>query len=253
MDMTFRTPIVKHLVFRDLYMNRKSILIFFGVLVGLLSLFGSIAKMDQNGPNPDFHFMWYGTFFFIFGIFQTGGVYTEFAQPATRQDYLLLPASHLEKWVSRWFRTLPLYILAFTLIYWVASWIMNLICLAAFGEFYLTFQPFHNEIFSFWKIFIVIHAVFSIGAIHYNKAATMKTTLTLFILLFAISLIGGMTAWSLFQSMTEGGVIIKPAFSFKLSEHMNYLLGITGKIILWFGLVPLFWWISYLKLNEKEV
>lgn len=253
MDMTFRTPIVKHLVFRDLYMNKKSALIFSGVLVGLLSLFGSIAKMDQSGADPEFHTMWYGTFFFIFGIFQTGGVYTEFAQPATRQDYLLLPASHLEKWVSRWFRTLPFYIIGFTVIYWIASWVMNIICLVAFGEIYLSFQPFQQNIFDFWQIYIVIHAVFMIGAIQFNKTATMKTALTLFILLFSVSIIGGAVAWILFQNIAESGMVVEPSFSFNLSEHTNYWLGKTGQILLWLILVPLFWWISYLKLNEKEV
>lgn len=253
MDMTFRTPIVKHLVFRDLYMNKKSALIFSGVLVGLLSFFGSVAKMDQSGPDPDFHNMWYGTFFFIFGIFQTGGVFAEFAQPATRQDYLLLPASHLEKWVSRWFRTLPFYILAFTVVYWLASWIMNLICLIAFGEIYLAFQPFHKSIFDFWQLFIVFHAVFMIGAIQFNKTATMKTALTLIVLLFAISILGGIVAWMLFQGMTEDAVLVEPIFSFNLTEHTSYWLGKTGQILLWVFLVPIFWWISYLKLNEKEV
>lgn len=253
MDMTFRTPIVRHLIFRDLYINKKSSLIFCGVLVGLLTLFGIFAKMDQSNPDPNFHLMWYGIFFFVFGIFQTGGVYVEFAQPATRQDYLLLPASHLEKWTSRWFRTLPLFIIAYTLLYWAASWIMNLVCLAAFGGFYTIFQPFQQGIYDLWKIYLVAHAIFSIGALQFNKSATIKTALTLLILMTAISFIGGVTAWALFTGMQEDNLIISPSFSFNLSEHTSYWLGQTGKWILWFVLIPLFWWISFLKLNEKEV
>lgn len=253
MDMTFRTPIVRHLIFRDLYINKKSILIFIGVLVGLLTLFGSMAKMDQSDPDPNFHLTWYGIFFFVFGIFQTGGVYSEFAQPATRQDYLLLPASHLEKWTSRWLRTLPLYIVAYTLIYWIASWIMNTVCLIAFGEIFVTFQPFQSGVYDFWKIYLIAHAIFSIGSLQFNKSATIKTALTLLILIMAISLIGGVTAWALFTGLQEDHLIINPSFSFNLSEHTSYWLGQTGKWILWFLLVPLFWLISFLKLNEKEV
>ncbi len=253
MDMTFRLPIVRHLVFRDLYMNKKSALIVAGVLLGLLCLFGITGKLNPGGPDPDFHFTWYGIFLFVFGIFQTGGVYTEFAQPATRQDYLLLPASNFEKWVSRWFRTLPFYLIAYTLVYWLASWIMNIICIVAFGEVYLTFHPFQSEIFTFWKVYTVAHAVFIIGAVHFNKSATIKTALTVLVLMTAISFIGGITGWMLFQSLTEDAMVVNPAFSFDLSEHTDYWLGQTGKAILWLVLIPLFWWISYLKLNEKEV
>ncbi|MCF8237949.1 MAG: hypothetical protein K9I85_07310 [Saprospiraceae bacterium] len=253
MDMTFRLPIVRHLVFRDLYINKKSALIFAGVLLGLLCLFGVTSKMNPGPPDPDFHMTWYGIFLFLFGILQTGGVYAEFAQPATRQDYLLLPASNLEKWASRWFRTLPFYLIAYTLIYWIASWIMNLICLVAFGEIYLSFQPYHSEVFSLWKIYTVAHAIFIIGAVHFNKSATIKTALTILIIMTIISFIGGVTAWMLFQGVATDGVMVNSPFSFNLSEHSNYWIGQTGKVIFWLVLIPLFWWISFLKLNEKEV
>lgn len=252
MDMTLRLPIIKHLVFRDLYLNRKSGLIFTGVLVGLLSLFGAMAMMDSGPTDGNFHLTWYGIYLFGFGLFHTGGVFTEFSQTSTRQDYLLLPASNLEKWLSRWLRTLPLYLIGYTLIYWIASWIMNLICFIAFGEIHSVFNPIQTEIMDMWMIFIVAHAILMIGAIHFNKNATIKTALTLLILLTAISFIGSVTAWALFQSLVEDSSN-QSSFTFNLSEHTEWTIGQTGKVILWFILIPLFWWISFLKLNEKEV
>ena len=253
MDMTLRIPILRQLLFRDLYINRKSTLIMAGTVTGLLTLFGVMAKMDSEPTTAGFHLTWYGIFFLIIGLFHTGGAFNEFAQPATRQDYLLLPASHIEKWSARWLRTLPFYMLSFTLVYWLASWIMNLVCWLAFGEIHSVFQPFQEQIWDFWKIYIMAHAVFLIGAIHFNKAATIKTALTLLVLQTAISFIVGIAAWMIFRSWSVDESMINPSFGFNFSEQMDFLLGKVGQLILWLILVPFFWWISFLKLTEKEV
>lgn len=251
MDMTLRLPILRQLIFRDLYINRKSALIMAGTLTGLLTLFGVLDKMDQEPTTSIFHITWYGIFFLIIGIFHTGGVYSEFAQPATRQDYLLLPASHLEKWSSRWLRTLPLYILSFTLVYWLASWIMNLVCLLAFNEIHSAFNPFQEKIWDYWQIYIIAHAVFMIGAVHFNKAATIKTALSVLVLQTAISFIIGIAAWIIFKSWSIEESMV--TFNFDFSEQLELLFGKVGQLILWLVLVPFFWWVSFLKLKEKEV
>lgn len=253
MDFTLRLPILRQLIFRDLYINRKSAWILAGTLTGLLTLFGVLAKMDHEPTTPAFHLTWYGIFFLIIGIFHTGGVFGEFAQPAARQDYLLLPASHLEKWGSRWVRTLPMYIIGFTLLYWIASWIMNLVCLLAFGEIHSIFQPIQEQILDYWQIYIIAHAVFMIGAIHFNKAATIKTALSLLVLQMGISFFIGIVAWIVFQSWSADEAMISPSFGINFSEQMEFMMGKAGQAILWLILVPFFWWVSFLKLNEKEV
>ena len=53
MDMTFRTPIVRHLIFRDLYINKKTFLILGGVLIGMLTLFGCMALLDNSNADPN--------------------------------------------------------------------------------------------------------------------------------------------------------------------------------------------------------
>ena len=253
MDTTFRLPFLRHLLVRDFHLHRKSTIILGSVLVGLLTLFGIMAKLDNTPITPAFHLTWYGIFFFVFGIFHTGGVYNEFAQPATRQDYLLLPASNLEKWASRWLRTLPIYILSFTIIYWVASWFLNLVSYLGWGEIHSVFQPFQSSIWEYWQVFIVAHAVFLIGAVHFNKAATIKTALTLLIIQTALSFIVGVAAWLIFQSWSIDDSMVNSSFGFNLSEHVDLWLGKVGKLILWLVLVPFFWWVSFLKLKEKEV
>lgn len=253
METTFRLPVIRQLIYRDLFLGRKTALILTGVLTGVLILNGLIAHMDHSSSHTDFHMTWYGLFFLLLGFFHTGSAFREFAQPATRQEYLLLPASSLEKWTSRWFRTLPLYLIVFTMIYWLASWVMNLAVLIAFKEILIPFNPLNTNYLVYWKIFIVVHAILMIGAVHFNRVAAFRTTLVIMAFLTVLGILGTMTTWLFFHDWANQGVFVEPRIRFDLSQHADLLLGPVGKVILWCLLIPFFWWVSILKLNEKEV
>lgn len=257
MDTTFRLPIFKQLVFRDILMNKQSTLIFFGVLAGIILLSGWLTHYDTQDPSQDilFHTRWYAILFLIIGIFHTASVYGEFKRSATLQEYLLLPASTLEKWFSRWFRSLPFYIITFTVAYWIASLVLNIVLYATTKGMLPFFNPFQAPIFDLWKWYVLIHSVFLIGAVHFNKNAVFKTLFTLFLLMMVYSIITGGVQFLLFNPFNEDVYIDGNSFGSLgdfVERNAELLLNVM-KGIIWFLLVPFFWVVSYLKLSEKEV
>ncbi len=257
MDTTFRLPIFKQLVFRDILINKQSTLIFFGVLTGVILLNGWLTHYDSQDPSQDilFHPRWYGILFMIIGLFQTASVYGEFKRSATLQEYLLLPASTFEKWISRWFRSLPLYIITFTVAYWIASLVLNIVLYATTKAMLPFFNPFQAPIFELWKWYVLMHSVFLVGAVHFNKNAIFKTLFVLFLLMVIYSIVGGGLQFLLLNPFEDEVYIHNNSFGW-LGEFINQNSELVITLIkgfVWFLLVPFFWVVSYLKLSEKEV
>jgi hypothetical protein len=257
MDSTFRLPVFRQLILRDILVNRQGSLVFLGVLSGLIALAGLIAA--SNGQDvmdwQDFYLKWYGILFYLIGALHTGGVYREFKRPATLQDYLLLPASHLEKWLSRWFRSLPLYLLMFTVAYVIAALVMQLLIYLVLKEAVPFFNPMDTMLLEYWKWYVLIQAVMLVGAVQFNRNAALKTVLALLAVLFSFGLLTGLVQMLLFRDLMENGLFngnsgVGLVFSPELIlERFKQIF----PWILWLLILPFLWWISFLKLTEKEV
>jgi hypothetical protein len=117
------------------------------------------------------------------------------------------------------------------------------------------FNPFQAPIFDLWKWYVLIHSVFLIGAVHFNKNAVFKTLFTLFLLMMVYSIITGGVQFLLFNPFKEDVYIDGNSFGSlgDFVERNAELLMNVMKGIIWFLLVPFFWVVSYLKLSEKEV
>lgn len=258
MDKRLQFPILRQLVWRDIWLNRSSTLVFLGVLTGILLMAGIINAYSNKGFGDvrEWHLTWYGILFFLVGIFQTAGVYREFKRPATLQDYLLLPASHLEKWISRWLRSLPMYLILFTTVYTLAAAIMNVAVYLTHHNWLPFFHPFDPEIMRFWLWFVPLHALFLVGAVHFNRNATLKTILILFGVLVIYGSITGGFQQLLFRSVMqdEHHYFMDPEDLFGFDpETWLPVLKKGLKVFLFAVIVPFLWWVSFLKLNEKEV
>jgi hypothetical protein len=247
-----RVQVLKNLIWRDVYQQRKSTLIFLGVLTVALFVFGVFTRFE-SGDFTRLYAIWYGILFYIFGFFHTAGAYREFSAPATLQDYLLLPASHLEKWLSRWVRSLPMFVFTFTVAFFLAVLFFQAVALLAFKEHVPFFNPFRAEVFSVWKWFVITHAIALIGAIQFNKYPAFKLILALFLIYLTSSIILGIVQFLIYKG---GGVDMDESTIWNLTQwYQEHEKAITWS---WHGalfllLVPLLYYISYLKLTEKEV
>lgn len=257
MDTSFRLPVFRQLIVRDIKLNRQAGLIALGVLGGVITLVGLFARNIDQGVEDwqHFHIQWYGTLLFLIGALRTAGSFGEFRRSATLQDYLLLPASHLEKWISRWFRSLPFYLITFTGAYLIASLLLKVVMLAVHRENIPLFDPFDPLLLQYWKWYVLVHAVMLIGAVQFNRNPALKTVGILLAALFTFALLTGGMQYALFRDLMKEGLFSSEG-SHMLSIDPEYLMNLFRRIfpwVLWLFILPLLWWISFLKLNEKEV
>lgn len=246
METTLRLSTLGHLLRRDLFMGRNQMLIGLAVMTGVVLLNG-ITQPALNPNPPDIittHTSNYLFWFFLMGVVFTAGSFREFAQVGTLQDYLLLPASSLEKWTARWLRTLPLFILGFSVAYTLVALLLQLILFMSGNHDVPFFHPFQPEILDAWKAYLILHALFFAGAVQFNRMPIPKTLLTLAIAGFGFVLVTGLVLWAMVKGTPE--------------SHFQWEGGLQG-ISTWAvwmlsGALTLFlWFVSYLKLTEKEV
>ena len=248
METTFRLSAIRNLILRDLFMGRSQALIGLAVMTGIVLINGIASSTLKSIPENsiDQHTSNYLIWFFILGVAQTAGSFREFAQVGTLQDYLLLPASSLEKWAARWLRTLPLYILGFSVAYTLVALLLQLILFLSGNHDVPFFHPFQPEILDAWKSYLILHALFFTGALQFNRMPIPKTLLTL-----AISGMGFLIA-----TLTVVYLIAGPNGSIDRSIQMEGdFVGISGfwAWVIYSAITLFLWFVSFLKLTEKEV
>lgn len=239
---------------RDLFVNLKTIIIIFGVVFGLF-LMGyllSFAKnvifqtgmtLSQNDLMKNFH-----SGFFIIGIIISGIAFSDFRSKLKTQNYLLIPASTTEKFISVWGTTTILYIITYFVVFIVFNLLMMLI-----GAIFSVHVDFFNifsqpDLFKNIGQYLIIQSIFLAGAATFTKVPILKTPL----IGFAISIIF-MILLSILSFLIFHTLHFEFGPNFGAAQNINTkFLEITGKVLLY--ITPfVFWTITFFKLKEKQI
>ena len=164
-----------------------------------------------------------------------------------RYNYLTLPVSAFEKFLSMWLLSSFGWILLYTLIYTIYTVFANTIGQLLFHDIaFETFNPFGPFAFKFMRFYFVLHGIFLAGAAHFKGYPFPKTLLTLII----FGAFCGLITY----------IIMRGMFDFECTSESNPLIGmrvyniwLVVKWLFWWLLAPLCWVITYLGLKEQEV
>lgn len=241
--MDFSISRLVQLIRRDLELNSKA-LIFLIIAIPLSVVLIMLTNTQEcYYPNREIKIL-DGVFFFSFllsGTILSSSIFKEFRHPTSTSLYLSLPASHFEKWLSKWIICVPVHIL------------LSLIIII------LTYNTMANFIYSIWpkchfmslsittkeesvialNTYLIFQAACYFLGIVYNKNAQLKT-LTTVVILLAI----GFFILSLIIKIIYGA-------DYRGQLRLNMNLDIIAKIS--YVLTPLLWLASYYKLKEKQV
>ena len=184
--------------------------------------------------------------FFISGIVIAGTAFNSFRLKLTTQNYLMLPASKLEKFLSQWLLTgiayviiYPLAFLAFNILVWL------------FGLFFgvdvtiynfLTDGQFWNNIVNYF----ILQSILLAGAATFEKSPLLKTPLIALLVIFGLSFTLGIVSFLIFHSFGIHVNINQIPNNFN-TDFLKIILD-SLKILTPF----VFWTITYFKLTEKE-
>ena len=191
----------------------------------------------------------------IWGPIAASHSFRELHDKEMNQAYLLLPASALEKTISRLLLVVvifPLYVIVFVT---VLSWlIMGLQSLLG-GNSWGAFLPMRFLDPRAIGVFVVNQSLFFLGAAWFRKMHFVKTVLSLTGLVIAMSVFAGIVFRLMFPDLIDGNmnVNVDPQVFFQDHEGLTAFLLFLFRLC-YFVVLPAFCWsVAWLRIRETQV
>lgn len=233
----------------ELFKNKRGIVITLAVIFGILftgllmkAYFG--YKEVYESHEEDYAFTLITGGFIISSL-----AFKDLGTLLRRHNYLTLPASVLEKFLSMWLLTSVGWIILFSLCYIVYAFIANAAAHLLFSQVtFRAFEPFGNTVISAARSYFVMQGIFLAGAVHFKGYVLPKTILSL--LLFAG--LSGIIAYFMMADLLHGDYTCSPETCKMLSNSGAHTIWLLAKGFFWWALAPLTWVITYFGLKEQE-
>jgi hypothetical protein len=229
----------------DVLRNYRSWLVATGTaaMVALaISLFGAY----NGNVGDEFYLVFFSVALFGGGPLLTSQIFADMHGRATNTALLLLPASALEKTLSRLLLMtvgLFVYLAAFTM---VLSWVLEGINALVFSESRELYTPFDGA----WLIlphYLVVQSLFFLGAAWFRKLNYIKTIGSLLLIACGLAAIAAGIGWLL------GSVIWNEGIRINDFETPFDLLTNVAKIAYYFALPAFCWFVAWLRVTEAQV
>ncbi|TVQ88357.1 MAG: hypothetical protein EA393_09055 [Bacteroidetes bacterium] len=235
---------------RHSVMNAKTWLIGLGALSGILIIIALIQSYS-NGFFDLESLVTIGTIFiFIGGFIVTSAAYNELHTPARGQFYLILPANTLEKLLSNWLLSSAVFVVVAFVLLSVVLGITTLLSSWVFNTDTAFFNPFTHDNLENMGVYVVVQSIFFLGALYFRKNNFIKTLLSVFVVMFGLSIILGFLGWVILGEFNHISDENLPESNF---VFFTETLPQIARIIFWWLTAPFFLLVSYFKLKEREV
>ncbi|WP_375418695.1 hypothetical protein [uncultured Hymenobacter sp.] len=224
---------------------------------GMLLILGFIAYLNKSAPAPSHQ----GTFFVLFllggGSIFASTVFAQFGDRRQASVALLLPASHLEKYLVVWLYSVPLFLLVFIpLFYLAAALVVHVAAAPGQTPELLNLFKARQDFYGVFWFFFLLHAVCLWGAVYFEKAHFIKTGFAVFLGLAVLSLLN----FQVLKGLLGGDVRFTPPFTgagLKEGEAF-YTLTLPETQAAWLALLPLalaglLWLAAYFRVTEKQL
>ncbi|OFX89963.1 MAG: hypothetical protein A2W99_08630 [Bacteroidetes bacterium GWF2_33_16] len=250
MNKYFNIKRFANLVKRELHSNMKRNLLIIGAMFSIFTISAFLVfelgeEITSEITFEKFHSMVFLGMLFTGGAFLASFSFIELRNKINAHFYLLTPGSSLEKLLVNLLISLVGFIVFMMLFYFLYSQVFNWIVSAIFGYQFSNVDFLHEEVISSIQVFISVHSIFLLGAISFKKYPVILTPI--FIFLVNITLFGfvRLVGFAVFGDFD----IDNQLFSKEIFDKLN----LYSKIIIIYIIPPVLWFVTYLKLNEKEL
>jgi hypothetical protein len=229
----------------DVMRSYRSALVISGTaaLVALVISLG-VTYYGEVGSTALFYRIFFIAALFAWGTIATSVCFSDLHGRGTNSAFLLLPASALEKTLSRlviYTVGLIVYLLVFTT---VLSWVLEGINTLWVGERRELFSPFDPVGWMLLPHFIVTQALFFLGAAWFRKVQFVKTVGTVIAIVIGLALFAVLVAWLLGPRGWGTGVFI--------DDPVDVIVEVAPWAY-YFVLPLLCWFAAWLRVTETQV
>lgn len=256
MNEQFFWPRLIHLLRGDLINIYRSVAVVAATLGCLMLVAGMLAASNRSSLSS--YSLWVLGMLLIWGPIFASKAFQELHDKTRCEAYLLLPASALEKVVSRMLISVvafPLFVLAFVTL---ASWVNYALGSMVFG-YGVPVYRFGAGTWNLLGHFVVMQSVFLLGGAWFQRAQYSKMALSMTLLLLGLACVTVLAFYFFFFGLMApselNGEALRTAL-IELSARRQTLVSIAGTLWLWvYGLLlPLFCWtVAWLRIRETQV
>lgn len=223
----------------DLVMNSSKIFTYSFTLFVVLFLYGLVGSTAFYRDN--FHL---GVFVFVLlfgGLWLTSNSFVDLHDQERKQNFLLLPASNLEKLLGRLLLTTIGYIVGVVSIFYIVSLLVAGFNWLVIGKASVIFKPMCKDIMSYFAVYIFFQSMYFFGAIYFKSSNFSKTFLCLCGLVCGFFLVASIIFWIFLRS------------DFSYGWEIIGLYNTAVRVILTIMIPPCAWLVAYLRLCESEI
>jgi len=250
------------LIKKEIFYQRRAPWIIIAAVFIFLLLFNLLMAADSEHVNdlPHNQVIFYVITLLTLGTVYTASSFNELNNKSSAHHYLSIPASSLEKLISKWLVTGIMYVIAFNIFYIVFWLISDVLTGSLFGIKGGFFNPFERRIemdlhspWFFSQLYLALHTVYLAGAVYFRRFSYFKTVVAQgFIFFTVLGLIAGIGSLFFYQ-LWAGDAHYTQIYANGWFDNNADILWNIGRFLLWF--VFPFWMLSYsyFKLKETEV
>jgi hypothetical protein len=230
----------------DVMRSYRSTLVISGTaaLVALAVSVG-IAYYDEVGSTALFYRIFFLAALFAWGTIATSSSFSDLHGRGTNMAFLLLPASALEKTLSRlliYTVGLIAYLLAFTT---VLSFVLEGINTLWFGTRREFFTPLDDVAWLLMPHFIITQALFFLGAVWFRKVQFVKTVGSVIGIAIGLCAIAAGLAWMVGPTRCLNAECYEQLW-------LDWVID-AAPVAYFYLLAPFCWFVAWLRVRETQV
>jgi hypothetical protein len=227
------------------------------VLVGVMILGGSfLVYMADIQLDKNIQTFLFFTIMLLAGTIFTSTIFADLGERKKAIPWLTLPASHFEKYLVAWIYSFLLFIIVYTMIFYLAIFIAIQLQ-HVHGHPQVILNVFEIQILQMYMVYAFLHAISFFGAVYFEKLHYIKTAFIFFIIMGILIVLNK----GILSTLLGRTVDATPPFGnlrfansgltedIQLGRQHNNPYMIYMIIILTF----IFWAASYFRLKEKQV
>jgi len=235
----------------------RNYLMSLSVLIGVMILGGSfLVYMADVQLDKNLQTFFFFTIMLLAGSIFTCAVFADLGERKKAIAWLVLPASHFEKYLVAWIYSFLLFIIVYTMIFYMALFTaLNIQHVHSHPKVILNI--FEKQILLMYLVYAFLHSIAFFGAVYFEKLHFIKTAFIFFIIMGVLIVMNK----GILSALLGRTVDASPPFGNLHFANSGQTVDIQlGKqhnnpylIYLIIVLTFIFWAASYFRLKEKQV
>jgi hypothetical protein len=242
----------KNIFKRELHSNLKFNLLIIGAMFSIFTIIIFLVFQFGNKPTSqevldEFHIWTFGIMLYVGGIFISSFSFADLRSKMKAHFYLLTPCSNFEKFLANLLISLFGYMIFMFVAYFAYSHLFNWIVEAAYNIPFKDIDYSNKELLIAINVFVFVHSMFYLGSVSFKKYPLILTPIATFIMVSALMILSQILKKIIFPGVDIDSQVNNVHFEDFFNTYQS-----IGRVILFYVLPPIFWYMTYLKLNEKE-